>query len=238
MLIAHLKRALVCQNNSFTMQSQKNESPAQTKNELIIVQGDDNILIDARLLHQKLESGYQFTDWIKSRINEFGFKENEDFFASKNSEAVFKGGGHNKLNYFLTMDMAKELAMLERNEIGRSIRRYFIKAEKEARARQLPATFTFASDLKVIDLNGRKLVPYREFLVSIGHAPGGGAYARKKRYPNHFITFNGLDHVSTDLAGIIGLNWLLIKKRKEVKAMQPLLPIEFGSPLQLKGGRA
>lgn len=206
--------------------------------ELIIVRGDENILIDARLLHLKLDVVTRFNDWIRNRIFEFGFEENKDYYLnfSKSKSGKYQGG-RNKKEYHLTIDMAKELAMLERNEIGRGIRRYFIRSEKELRSKQLPASFKLPAGINTVNVNGRKVLPYREFLTSIGCMPGGGAYARKRRYPNHFINFNGVDHVSVDLAQIIGMNWQLINRRKEVKQMQPLLPLEFGAPLQLKGGR-
>lgn len=202
--------------------------------ELIIVRGDENILIDARLLHQRLQISTKFTVWIQRRIDEYGFEANKDFFPNLGNAT---NRGRQPDEYHLTMDMAKELAMLERNEIGRSIRRYFIKSEKELRSKQLPVSFSLPTGITTVNVNGRKVLPYREFLVSIGCMPGGGAYARKRRYPNHFINFNGVDHVSVELAQIIGMNWQLINRRKEVKQMQPLLPLEFGAPLQLKGGR-
>lgn len=219
-------------------QRMKNNETGSMK-ELIIVRGDENILIDARLLHQRLNVNTKFADWINYRIADFMFKENEDFFRIfGKTQKGSSPGGRRPVEFHITMDMAKELAMLERNETGRSIRRYFIKSEKELRSKQLPASFILPTGINTVNVNGRNVLPYREFLTGIGCMPGGGAYARKRRYPNHFINFNGIDHVSVDLAQIIGINWLLINKRKEVKQMQPLLPLEFGSPLQLKGGRA
>ena len=56
------------------------------------------------------------------------FEADTDYFAEKVRKI---GVGRQEVNYLLTLDMAKELAMLERNEIGRAIRRYFIKKIKE-----------------------------------------------------------------------------------------------------------
>ena len=86
---------------------------------------------DARTLHTYLGSKTQFADWIKSRIEKYGFQENQDFaLASENSEASW--GGHNRKEYHLTLDMAKELAMVENNTKGREVRQYFIAMEKKA----------------------------------------------------------------------------------------------------------
>ena len=88
---------------------------------------------DGRELHLFLKNGKQFSDWIKQRIGQYGFEENQDFvIASPKSEA--KRGGHNRTDYHLTLDMAKELSMVENNDQGRQARRYFIEMERRAHA--------------------------------------------------------------------------------------------------------
>lgn len=78
-------------------------------------------------LHQVLEVKSKFADWIKNRLNDCEAIENEDFQAfSKNLE----NGGRSK-EYLIKIDTAKEMAMLERNEIGKQVRRYFIQVEKK-----------------------------------------------------------------------------------------------------------
>lgn len=85
--------------------------------------------VNARELHAFLENRDHFSTWIKDRISQYGFVENQDFvIASGNSEAI--RGGHNRLDYFLSLDMAKELSMVERNAKGKRARQYFIDCEK------------------------------------------------------------------------------------------------------------
>lgn len=69
------------------------------------------------------ETQTKFTDWISEKINKYGFIENVDFvsFSQKNEK-----GGRPTIEYALTLDTAKEIAMVENNEQGRKIRRYFI----------------------------------------------------------------------------------------------------------------
>ncbi len=89
-------------------------------------------LVDARELHIALNNKRQFTDWIKQRIEQYGFIENVDFTTfSQNCEKP--QGGRPTIEYALTIDTAKEIAMVENNEQGRKIRRYFIEVEKKAR---------------------------------------------------------------------------------------------------------
>ncbi|MCL2859648.1 MAG: antA/AntB antirepressor family protein [Oscillospiraceae bacterium] len=106
------------------------------ENELIPIYEDENKdqLVNARELHIKLGNKRKFTDWIKQRIQQYKFAENEDFFTF---HKFVKRGEDNlgtKLKeYYLTIDTAKEIAMIENNEIGRKIRKYFIEVEKRYR---------------------------------------------------------------------------------------------------------
>ena len=85
----------------------------------ITTNDDGKQLVSARELHEGLEVGKKFTDWIKNRINKYGFEENEDYtivnLASQNGEASW--GGNNRVDYIITTDMAKELCMVENNEL-------------------------------------------------------------------------------------------------------------------------
>ncbi len=91
-------------------------------------------LVDARPLHGFLEVRRDFSNWIKGRIQEFGFIEGEDYLLAKSGEQVPHQGGLRavaKIDYFLTLDVAKELAMVERTPRGRQARRYFIACEQQ-----------------------------------------------------------------------------------------------------------
>ncbi|EOZ5548711.1 antA/AntB antirepressor family protein, partial [Escherichia coli] len=70
------------------------------------------------------------------RLNEYGFVENLDYILF--SPNLAKTPGRRRKDYHLTLDTAKELAMVERNEKGRQIRRYFIECEKKFRQSLLP----------------------------------------------------------------------------------------------------
>ncbi|AOF52573.1 antA/AntB antirepressor family protein [Rodentibacter caecimuris] len=85
----------------------------------------------ARTLHAFLGSKQKFTNWFDSRVEKYDFIENEDFCVINLSRKKSKGrGGHNKIDYRISLDMAKELAMVESNEQGKLARRYFIQCEK------------------------------------------------------------------------------------------------------------
>ena len=85
-------------------------------------------LCNARELHQFVESKRDYSTWIKDRITDYGFTENEDYII-----VTERTLGRPRKEYHITLDMGKELAMVERNEKGRQVRKYFIECERRAK---------------------------------------------------------------------------------------------------------
>jgi phage anti-repressor protein len=81
--------------------------------------------VSARELHTALEVQTAFTHWCK-RMFEYGFTENQDYSPVK----IGTRSVHNKTDYLLTLDTAKEIAMLQRTPVGKQVRNYFIEKEK------------------------------------------------------------------------------------------------------------
>ena len=77
-----------------------------------LIQNGDEILVDARLLHKFLKAGKDFRHWIMDRIKDYNFEEGKDFL----SILTESSGGRPSKEYALTLDMAKELAMVERRQ--------------------------------------------------------------------------------------------------------------------------
>lgn len=103
--------------------------------------------VNARDLYTFLEVGRDFSTWIKGRIDEYEFVEGEDYIKAppalpENGEAQPRGlegslpSSANRVDYFLSLDMAKELCMVERTQKGRECRRYFIAVEKQFKESQ------------------------------------------------------------------------------------------------------
>jgi len=97
-------------------------------NELLKINTTDSerITVSARDLHEALEVKTQFKDWFP-RMCEYGFEDGKDF-CSFLSEST---GGRPSQDAQITVDMAKEIAMLQRTEKGKEVRKYFIQVEKE-----------------------------------------------------------------------------------------------------------
>lgn len=107
--------------------------------------GRETNVVSAKALHKTLGVGNDFSTWIKLRIDEYGFTQGVDYMVfdssefrnqSTNSEQLDagwktkRGGDRRSRDFGLSLSMAKELAMVERNEQGRAVRRYFIQCEE------------------------------------------------------------------------------------------------------------
>lgn len=101
-------------------------------NELIKIQTNEQgqQLVSGRELHEVLEIGTQYKDWIK-RMIAYGFQENVDYTAIAQKRATAQGNMTTQNEHILTLDMAKHIAMLQRSEIGMTVRKYFIECEKK-----------------------------------------------------------------------------------------------------------
>ena len=91
-----------------------------------ITEKEGQQLVSARELHEFLEIGQDFTNWIK-RMIDYGFEEGKDFtlILAKST------GGRPSQDYAITIDMAKEISMIQRSEKGKQARQYFIQCEKK-----------------------------------------------------------------------------------------------------------
>ncbi|MBT0729642.1 antA/AntB antirepressor family protein [Rosenbergiella nectarea] len=106
------------------------------------VGGRDSNIVSAKALHKTLGVGRDFTNWIKGRIAQYGFTLGDDYtlVESLSTPTPMSAKSRQQLehDYLITTNMAKELAMVERTEQGRAVRKYFIQCEEEL-SRTAPA---------------------------------------------------------------------------------------------------
>lgn len=98
----------------------------------IIINGDEESGCDARDLWVKLEIKTKFADWIKDRIKRAQLMQDVDYQCSTDRSEKHQVGRPSE-EYYLTLDSAKHIAMLEGTEKGHAIRKYFIEVENSAR---------------------------------------------------------------------------------------------------------
>lgn len=105
-------------------------------------------VVSGRQLHKVLGVRTAYKDWFP-RMTEYGFAENEDFssFLSKST------GGRPKQDHVLKLDMAKEIAMIQRTDKGKEVRQYFIQVEKDFNSpEKIMARALKIADRKIISL--------------------------------------------------------------------------------------
>lgn len=98
----------------------------------IELNGEIQLGVNARDLHKMLEVKAEFSHWIKRRINQCKFEENFDFVVIVKKDENLKGG-RPTTEYIISVDMTKHLGMMERNDKGHEIRKYYIEQEKIVR---------------------------------------------------------------------------------------------------------
>ena len=98
----------------------------------IKLNGKNQFGVNARDMHHWLGSKQDFSTWIKRRIAKYKFQENIDYLIHQVVEQGTSGAKH-KTDYILSVDMAKELSMVECTDRGREVRLYYIEQEDIAR---------------------------------------------------------------------------------------------------------
>lgn len=89
----------------------------------------DHPTVSARELYEGLEITDRFSRWFE-RMTGYGFQESEDFTSVKSSTLVNHGAERELIDYEISIDMAKQICMLQRTEKGRQYRQYFLDLEK------------------------------------------------------------------------------------------------------------
>jgi len=90
----------------------------------------DNQTVLGRELHEFLEVGTQYTKWF-DRMCEYGFTEITDFVAISQKRLTAQGNETTYNDHQMTVEMAKEISMLQRSDKGKLARQYFIELEKK-----------------------------------------------------------------------------------------------------------
>lgn len=126
------------------------------ENELVPVYVTDKgeHIVDGRELWEALKVKSKFADRIKNRMEECDAVENEDF---ESFSKILENGGRSK-EYIVKLDTAKEMSMLERNEVGKAVRKYFIRIEKKyiKSQKKLPTSYKEALQQLIIEIEEKE----------------------------------------------------------------------------------
>lgn len=139
-------------------------------NELLKIDTSDaeRITVSARELHKALEVNTDFNHWF-TRMCEYGFEDGKDFttFLSEST------GGRPSQDAQITLDMAKEIAMLQRTEKGKEVRKYFIQVEKEWNSpeRVMARALTIANKtIATLEIENKEMKPKALFADAVAQS--------------------------------------------------------------------
>lgn len=135
---------------------------------------DERITFSARELHEFLEITERFSSWFE-RMKQYGFEEGTDFTGVKKLTPVNNGAKIELQDYQIAIDMAKEIAMIQRNAKGKQARQYFLEIERRwnspehimARALQISEKRN-----KILEQEKQELLPLAEYARAIGKVDG------------------------------------------------------------------
>ncbi|HFH7506743.1 TPA: phage antirepressor KilAC domain-containing protein [Streptococcus agalactiae] len=126
-------------------------------NELITVTLNDSHepVVSGRQLHEALGVRTRYDNWF-SRMTEYGFTENQDYLVTSIFGHNSNGGRQNKVDHIVKLDMAKEIAMIQRTDKGKQVRTYFIQIEKDYNSpEKIMARVLLMADKKVHKLEAQ-----------------------------------------------------------------------------------
>ncbi|HEL2334969.1 TPA: phage antirepressor KilAC domain-containing protein [Streptococcus suis] len=136
-------------------------------NEIINVNLNDNQepVVSGRQLHEALGVKTPYSMWF-DRMVEYGFTENQDFLLNNFVKQTGRGG-HNKVDHVIKLDMAKEIAMIQRTDRGKQVRQYFIQVEKDFNSpEKIMARALLLADKKIASLTTQNQLLEQELEVA------------------------------------------------------------------------
>lgn len=142
-------------------------------NTLISIKSTDQIkkAVSARELYEFLEIAERFSRWF-DRMREYGFAENIDYVRYESFNALAR---QSLQDYFISIDMAKEISMIQRSDKGKQARQYFLECERKLKGQivtpAIPQSFAEALQLaadqaKQLELAAPKVDAYDRLIDS------------------------------------------------------------------------
>lgn len=173
-------------------------------NNAVIGRSETNA-VNSRDIHKFVESKQDYSTWIKQRLEELGAENGVDYVIHK--IVGNQKGGRPSFDYIVTLDIAKHLAMMERNEKGKQARQYFIEAEKELKAKLLP--FDPSDELAMLDYAKQLIIDKRALEAKIAEDRPLVSFARSVEASVDSVLIANYAKVLSEAEGVkIGQNRL------------------------------
>lgn len=148
---------------------------------------DGTVAVSGRELHKGLQIETQYTKWINRMIG-YGFEENVDYIlvSQKSLTNNPRNPYTNITDHIMTLDMAKEISMIQRSEIGRKIRGYFIKVERQHN--QLASAYGITSLEDMNQLIEQLVSDKLDYLISTGQVSNKKLDELNNKFEGEYVT--------------------------------------------------
>ena len=154
---------------------------------------DGTVAVSGRELHRGLEIQTKYQDWIK-RMLKYGFEEGIDYIIqSEIVHAKKRVRTYEQLDHIMTLDMAKEISMIQRSEIGRKIRGYFIKVERQHT--ELAQTYGITTKDDMNELIEQLVSDKLDYLISTGQVSNNKLDDLNNKFEGEYVTPQDIDAI-------------------------------------------
>lgn len=154
---------------------------------------DGTVAVSGRELHKGLEIGTQYDKWME-RMIAYGFEENIDYIIqSVKVQSQKRLRTYEQLDHIMTLDMAKEISMIQRSEIGRKIRGYFIKVERQHN--ELASAYGITSLDDMNQLIEQLVSDKLDYLISTGQVSNQKLEELNNKFEGEYVTPQDIDAI-------------------------------------------
>ena len=153
---------------------------------------DGTVAVSGRELHKGLEIETQYTKWIDRMIG-YGFEENTDYITISQKRLTAQGNQTTYTDHIMTLDMAKEISMIQRSDIGRKIRGYFIKVERQHN--EIAQAYGITSKEDMNQLIEQLVSDKLDYLISSGKVSNEKLEALNDKFEGEYVTPQDIDAI-------------------------------------------
>ena len=153
---------------------------------------DGTVAVSGRELHRGLKIGTRYNDWLE-RMLKYGFEENIDYIANTQKRVTAQGNQTTYVDHIMTLDMAKEISMIQRSEMGRKIRGYFIKVERQHT--ELAQTYGITTKDDMNDLIEQLVSDKLDYLISTGQVSNNKLDDLNNKFEGEYVTPQDIDAI-------------------------------------------
>lgn len=153
---------------------------------------DGTVAVSGRELHKGLEIKTPYPKWIDRMIG-YGFEENTDYITNRQKSPIANGGYKMVDDHIMTLDMAKEISMIQRSDIGKKIRGYFIKVERQHN--EIAQAYGITSKEDMNQLIEQLVSDKLDYLISSGKVSNEKLEDLNNKFEGEYVTPQDIDAI-------------------------------------------